>query len=593
VCAVCLGASAVVGAAPALAVTHAGQNIYGSGSSLQLVAQTQVWDPLWHANPTVDQPTLNNDPAVTNYNPTGSGPGLAEFGNTTGVLDETQDPVAQAAGQLDAYTGSDDPPGGPLGTAGTNLTNASAAASGAATTKIDEVTVPVAEAPVAVIFSLPSGITAGTGSLLQLTNQELQSIWSDKIPKSAHYAANTYGAILEEAHWTHVAANPKAEQFTDAGGSTGGGSTVTLQARAKGSGTTYTFRGFLYLSHDPTYTIKTVNDSNTLANPNGWPASVANINETGNTNGPALVDTTTTTPGSVGYANLADAVESPDGSYGAHVATPTAASLSAALVTGSPITSLPVNLTGLDIPSGTKLTIITGASHTQVWTTTADAPAGSTSISVSSQAPNFAYPSGAILQAPSLAGLNQIVFAEVQDNFPLSGTQKPQYQVPGAAGAPNIYLGADINTGGGAGTAGCPLGQHAGVGCWQVPTVAGKFDPTGSWGPLAPATTGGTLPADPDVFNDSSPAVNAYPIVATTYDLGWTHYAEAGSNLVGDFGGTSAEATAAGFTAASLLQYEVNSSKGQKDLAAAKVDYGKLPAAIDADAVKAAADVRP
>ncbi len=237
---------------------------------------------------------------------------------------------------------------------------------------------------------------------------------------------------------------------------------------------------------------------------------------------------------------------------------------------------------------------ITAASGTQqqTFTTTADSPAGSTSIPVASQTPNFDYPVNSVLQAPVLAGLNQIVDAEVQDNFPLQGTEKAQYENAGTGASPNVYTGSDINTNGGAGTAGCPFGQHAGVGCWQVPISAGKFSPTGTWGPVAPATDGGTLPGDPDLYNDSSPATNAYPIVDTTYDLGWTSYNEAGSNLVGDFGGTVAKATAAGFTAASLLQYEANSSEGQKDITNAKIGFTKLPSAIDTDAVKAAAAVK-
>ncbi len=149
--------------------------------------------------------------------------------------------------------------------------------------------------------------------------------------------------------------------------------------------------------------------------------------------------------------------------------------LSAALSPSGAATSLPVNATGKDIPSGTTL-YLTAASGTatQAWTTTANAPAGSTSIKVTSQKANFAYPVDSVLQAPSLSGMNQIVYGEVQDNFPLQGTEKAQYVNPGSAGTPNVYSGSDINTKGGAGTAGCPFGQHAGVGCWQVPSSAGS-----------------------------------------------------------------------------------------------------------------------
>ncbi len=85
------------------------------------------------------------------------------------------------------------------------------------------------------------------------------------------------------------------------------------------------------------------------------------------------------------------------------------------------------------------------------------------------------------------------------------------------------------------------------VGHWTVPLSGSTFQPTGTWG--------GTLADDPDVYDhDVTNGVKTdfYPIVAATYDLGWTSYSEAGSNLVGDFGGTAADAMAAGNTAREL-----------------------------------------
>jgi hypothetical protein len=473
----CFGVTAAVGAAPALA-TVPGQNIYGSGSSLQKIAQQKIWTVKWtHAG-------LSNSPTAT-YTSSGSGAGLAEFGNTTGALDRTQDPTANAVGQLDAYVGTDDPP------TASNLTNASTAATGSSTTTIHELTVPVAQAPVAALFSLPTGLKAGTGSNLKVTNKLFQGIWDANVPASTHYAAKTWGALLEDAGWTKVTSSPGVNQFTDAGGSTGGGQGITLQVRSKASGTTYTQKGFLNLSGDSHYPASLVTDDDT------WPVTTVN---TGNTGGSQLVANTTASPGSIGYANLADAA--------------TAAPAYAKTVT----------------------TTTTGGSH-------------------------------------------QILYGQLQSN--LGGTGAVQYADPqgSTAGTANVYTGNNINVNG---------GNASFVGHWTVPLPGGTFDPTGTWG--------GTQASDPDVYDHSllgGRKTSYYPIVAATYDLGWSDYDAASSNVVADYGGTAAQATAAGNTAFSFVNYEVGSTTGQNDLVNGKLYYAKLPAKIDGYAATAATAITP
>jgi hypothetical protein len=86
--------------------------------------------------------------------------------------------------------------------------------------------------------------------------------------------------------------------------------------------------------------------------------------------------------GAVGYAiNLAG------------MCTATAGSLSAALSTSGAITSLPVNALASAIPSGSAVVLSSGG-NTQSFTTSGATAAGATSITVASQTPNFAYPSG-------------------------------------------------------------------------------------------------------------------------------------------------------------------------------------------------------
>ena len=66
--------------------------------------------------------------------------------------------------------------------------------------------------------------------------------------------------------------------------------------------------------------------------------------------------------------------------------------LSALLSTGGAITALPVKALPFEIASGVTVTLNDGTGHTQNWTTTGIAAKGATTIAVTSQVPNFAYP---------------------------------------------------------------------------------------------------------------------------------------------------------------------------------------------------------
>ncbi|CAM6003644.1 unnamed protein product [Sphagnum balticum] len=87
-------------------------------------------------------------------------------------------------------------------------------------------------------------------------------------------------------------------------------------------------------------------------------------------------------------------------SYPAGVPFTQVATLSSALTTSTAITSLPAAVTKA-IPTGTTLQIVSG-SNNQIWTTTSAVAAGATTIPVSSQTPNYAYPSGSVVQANSV-----------------------------------------------------------------------------------------------------------------------------------------------------------------------------------------------
>jgi hypothetical protein len=578
--AACIGASAAIGVTPALGVTKvAGTNIFGSGSSAQNVAQNGApvsnyagLQAIWHANPTTDQPTLNNDPSSA-YFKSQSGAGLNEFGNNTGVLDRTQDTTANGAGTLDGFVGTDSPP------TTTQLANANAASGGT-----DEVTVPLLQAPVAILLSLPHALTLGnpsgtTPGTINLTNLQLQQLFDgsassvtplDNVPAASQaatgtptsltynpaisYAAGTWGALLLETGHKFLfhpnqATQPTltATQFSDATYAasynstthtgTADPTTITMEVRNTknqftavcdgGSGTTYNTQGFLSLSGDTNYTNYAengpwasnlaVNDGNNV----GGTCSSSTVNigngQGTNTGGSTLVKNTLANPGTAGYAVIADA---------------------ATAVTGNAYTSK------------TQVTTFGGsASH-------------------------------------------EFLFAGIQDNWngipwnptsPPPGSHKPTFVIPGTVN-PNVtpititsnsYTGNLLNE---SGTYSLADNTAAGVGDWNVPAT-----PTGSWFP--------TIPGDPNIVNHGGGA--KYPIDLGTYIEAWADY-DAPSNLQGGTGYNSAgNSTAVGNTVKSLLAFEVKAAGGQASLSASKSGYTKLPTGIDTIAIANVNSINP
>jgi ABC-type phosphate transport system substrate-binding protein len=271
---------ALSGVSPASAALSC-NNIYGMGSSLQNVAQKNVWIPGYKgftgctAAPTVQ------------YTSRASGPGLEEFGNGTGVLKPAEDTGAPT-GVLDGFTGTDDPP-----TAG-QLGNASNAALEAT---LVELTVPVMQAPVAVDLSLPTECNLAVGARVNIQNENLDKLWLAKVPAGgedpnngkAAYPANTWGAFFALIGQTGV---------TDKGTNSGDGcqTPITLEVRSAASGTSYVFKNYL-AQLDPKEWAPFASDFDF------WPATTEN---TGNEGGKNVTQKTAEKPGRIGYANLAD-----------------------------------------------------------------------------------------------------------------------------------------------------------------------------------------------------------------------------------------------------------------------------------------------
>lgn len=545
IAAACLGASAAVGVTPALATTVPGANIYGSGSSLQKAAQLggagaglpNAYTGLgatWTAQAVTSQATLSGGPFTSTYTPTQSGAGLAEFGNAadtadcvgsvTGVLDNTCDSNATVKGlMLDSYIATDDPP---TGTAGGDL-NEAQIASGS-----EEATVPIYQAPVSLALSLPTGVTLGKSAEVKLTTADVEAIYDGSVPANAGYPANSWGALLTQADGgsatdTPITAitsgTPTLNEFLDTGTSAGtcqdsedGGYTcLNVEVRNGSSGTTYSLQGFLYETGDANYPLANVGDGEnwpggltyddgTAAHPNPF-TGLADPNGA-NAKGSTLVKNTEEIPGSIGYANEADAV-------------------------------LDVATTSNPVANSFYYQI--NPSATSKWT------------SVSTY---------------NGSASHQIIEAEVQNN---EGSSPAKFAEPGAVSyvtptadtvAANVYDGASIND-----TGTYSLGQTK-VGDWAF--VAGTYG----------SSFGGTIASDPVVNGHGGAAVD-YPIIASTYDVGWKQYDTTTLQGSGNYN-SLANASAIGATAKSYLVW-LAGSHGQASVAASKIGIQKVPTAID------------
>ena len=599
--AACVGATVVAGAAPALAKTVptsiTGASIYASGSSLQKVAQigaqNQSWAGLasiWHATPAKDMVwskgansfAITNDPTVT-YTSTSSGGGLAVFGDQSSgsFLAGTLNPASDtgAGGKLDAFIGTDDPPTGAM------LSSANTASGG-----VSEVTVPLFQAPVAVILSLPSGITLGSGAQLKLDNQLVQDIYNASIPAAAQikgsgtkaavqvaYPANTWGALLLDAGLKLVASSPSSSSFTDAdvpalgttatppsapSSPTGGFTSYVLQVRNGGSGTTYAFQGFLNESGDtnygsyadteqwPTTSSITLPTNDGTATADTGPIDHGIAEPAGaNSGSGALVKNTLAVPGSIGYVNLADAALDATTQGVAGNAFTTKAQTSTYDGSASHdfvIAEIQNNYTGTN--SNFSSTVTVGGTTYNVYS--------STVVSASSPKPVFAAPGTVNTTNPSLITV-----------------------------APNLYQGNVINA---SGLYSLATNTAAGVGLWNAPGGLGAgFTPTGTWA--------NTLADDPNIDGHATSA-NKYPIAAATYDVAWANYdtpANGGSASLESAYGSAAAATQAGNSAIGYLQYLVSPTGGQAAIKAGQIGYAPLPVAVDSAAVTAWQSIEP
>jgi hypothetical protein len=255
-----LGVGAVaLGAVASPAFAQSAPDIQGSGSSLQRFVQLTAWMPNW-----VRGAGLGGtfDGTHTTYVPSSSGQGLAVFGNDNGVL-------KPRGADMDAFVGTDEPPNS------TQISNANRASG------TTEITIPVTQAPVAVMLSLPVGVTISgdvnfkSADLLRLFTNGFSN-WQGLL--------NAGGATITSGSAT-AAATP-----------------VTIQTRSSESGTT--FATIDYLNQLGGRFTRT-------GEPTVWSSAGVTVSQaacgTVNNGGGDLVNAVKSVPGSVGYANLADA----------------------------------------------------------------------------------------------------------------------------------------------------------------------------------------------------------------------------------------------------------------------------------------------
>lgn len=329
--AACVGttaALAVLGSAGSASALTCGAPGFASGSSFQGTAQHSVfltsggWGAHSSCSPAPTSSTIT-------YTATSSGKGLEEFGNSVGHFLPEKDTVAFTSGAaikdkngdvLDFFVGTDDAPTPrELGEA--------ALAAGTLHNQKAEITIPVAQAPVAVLLSLPAGCKLLAGSAVDINSTTIPQLWetttapSGEDPGGIHaqntYAINTWGALFSQLGYTKITSgSPASGQFLDEGGPTGCGQEITPQVRQTSSGTSFAFKSYLAQIDPSTW-------SGFAADAPSWPDSpvltqdpkTGSVEILKNESGGTLVKNTAANPGSVGYANAADAASVGNGGF--------------------------------------------------------------------------------------------------------------------------------------------------------------------------------------------------------------------------------------------------------------------------------------
>jgi ABC-type phosphate transport system substrate-binding protein len=254
-----------------------GGSTEGAGSSLQADAQ-KIWDPGFSANKSVG---CVGGPAVT-YHSIGSGAGYKEWNEKHNF--------------------------GTVGFVGTDNTVSLSEKESVEKLVIEGkssklLTIPVLQGAVAIVVNLPSGCTATS--------------------KAASGRLGFNQALLEKIYKEGATWKEVAEQEGTGNSITGATCSltgkVTPVVRKDGSGTTHIFKKFLALSDGGSFASEdgknhTWNELAEGSLSTKWPTAAAVVHAAEET-GPGLLKEVAATPGSIGYANLADARNAANGGF--------------------------------------------------------------------------------------------------------------------------------------------------------------------------------------------------------------------------------------------------------------------------------------
>jgi ABC-type phosphate transport system substrate-binding protein len=281
VSAAAVAALALPGAASAtIGQQCSGVSISGQGSSLQAVAQQELWGPGFHTSS--DSFACNGKqgskgtPTIA-YNPSGSGAGLRSWGA------ESKKPEEISFGPGNAFVGTDEPP---------NETQLEEIEAQQSTKTPDTImSIPVAQESVVILAHLPGGCTATSTAAegrLAFTNADLQGIYAGTLKK-----------------WGEITGG--GDSITGSGCAE---AAITPVARFDQSGTTHIFKRYLNLIEPNA--LATEDGSKTWAELSEgslntvWPTA-AGVVKPGVKGGGELLAKVAATAGSIGYVNLAEA----------------------------------------------------------------------------------------------------------------------------------------------------------------------------------------------------------------------------------------------------------------------------------------------
>ncbi len=279
-----VSALATVGAASASAATQcSGASITGQGAAVMKIAEQSVWGPDFHtsANAAACNGTQGSggEPTVT-YTASSSGVGLESWGVNKG---------AASFAPTNAFVGTEEPPN----------PNDKTEIEGNETTKVANTlqTIPVAQESIVVIVHLPTGCTA-TNTVkknpfpgrLVLGNKTLQEIFLGTI--------DTWGQISDGG-------DKLSPESCDS-------DPITRVVRLDSAGSTHILKKYLELINSTKFETEsaTTESWGEIAEGTGntvWPKAEINVVRPSKTGDSAEVAKVAETPGTIGYAGLADA----------------------------------------------------------------------------------------------------------------------------------------------------------------------------------------------------------------------------------------------------------------------------------------------